>query len=89
MKIVHCIFSFNTGGAETMLIDIVNEQIKTQEVTVVIVNHIYHKELIAQLDKKIRLIFIGRKPHSYSILPLLRINWILFRLHPDIIHQHN
>ena len=60
MKIVHCIFSFNTGGAETMLIDIVNEQIKTQEVTVVIVNHIYHKELIAQLDKKIRLIFIGR-----------------------------
>lgn len=52
MKIVHCIFSFNTGGAETMLIDIVNEQIKTQEVTVVIVNHIYHKELIAQLDKK-------------------------------------
>ena len=57
MKIVHCIFSFNTGGAETMLIDIVNEQIKTQEVTIVIVNHIYHKELIAQLDKKIRLIF--------------------------------
>ena len=89
MKIVHCIFSFNTGGAETMLIDIVNEQIKTQEVTVVIVNHIYHKELIAQLDKKIRLIFIGRKPHSYSILPLLRLNWILFRLHPDIIHLHN
>ena len=42
MKIVHCIFSFNTGGAETMLIDIVNEQIKTQEVTIVIVNHIYH-----------------------------------------------
>ena len=89
MKIVHCIFSFNTGGAETMLIDIVNEQIKTQEVTVVIVNHIYHQELIAQLDKKIRLIFIGRKPHSRSILPILKLNWTLFRLRPDIVHMHN
>ena len=26
MKIVHCVFSFGIGGAETMLIDILNEQ---------------------------------------------------------------
>lgn len=28
MRIVHCIWSFNIGGAESMLVDIVNEQVK-------------------------------------------------------------
>lgn len=28
MRIVHCISTFNTGGAEAMLVDIANEQAK-------------------------------------------------------------
>lgn len=46
MKIVHCIWSFHTGGAETMLVDIANEQAKTQNVTIIIVNDSYQKYLI-------------------------------------------
>jgi hypothetical protein len=30
MKILHIIFSLCRGGAENMLIDIINEQVKTQ-----------------------------------------------------------
>ena len=89
MKIVHCIFSFNTGGAETMLIDIVNEQVKTQQIAIVIVNDSYRTELIDLIDKRVRLIFINRKPHSLSVFPILRLNTVLLRLRPDIIHVHN
>lgn len=89
MKITHCIFSFNTGGAETMLIDIVNEQIKTQQVSIIIINDSYQKELLSQIDPQVQLIFIKRKPHNHSIIPILKLNWILYQLKPDIIHVHN
>ena len=89
MKITHCIFSFNTGGAETMLIDIVNEQIRTQQVSIIIINDSFQKELIEQIDPKVQLVFIKRKPHNRSVFPILKLNWILYKLHPDIIHVHN
>lgn len=89
MKIAHCIFSFNTGGAETMLIDIVNEQVKTQQVSIVIINDSYQKELLMQIDSRVQLIFLNRKPHSRSIIPILKLNWILYKLNPDIVHVHN
>ncbi len=40
MKILHLVFSLNTGGAENMLIDIVNEQVKTHQIVLVIVNNV-------------------------------------------------
>jgi hypothetical protein len=33
MRIVHCIWSFTTGGAETMLIDIAKQQAKPEDRT--------------------------------------------------------
>ena len=89
MKIVHCIFSFNTGGAETMLIDIANEQVKTQDVTIVIVNDSYQQFLLDQLDKRIRLILMRRPAGSHNPLYVLRLNYILWHLHPDVIHVHS
>lgn len=38
MRIVHCIWSFNIGGAESMLVDIVNEQVKNNSVYLIIIN---------------------------------------------------
>lgn len=89
MKIVHCIWSFNTGGAENMLIDIANEQAKTQEVYVVIVNDSYQKFLIDKFTSKVKLIFNNRKPNSRSLWPIIRLNWTLMKLRPDVVHIHN
>ena len=50
MKIVHLIWSFNTGGAETMLIDIINEQMKYEDISLFVVNRVYRKELLAKGD---------------------------------------
>lgn len=89
MKIVHCNWGFNTGGAETMLIDVVNEQAKTQEVYVLIVNDSYQQFLIDKLSPKVKVIFNKRKPNTRSLWSLVRLNWILMKLRPDVIHIHN
>lgn len=89
MRIIHCIWSFNTGGAETMLVDIANEQVKTQEVYVLIVNDSCQKYLIDRLSPEVKVIFNKRNPGTRSIWPLIRLNWTLLRLRPDVIHLHN
>lgn len=89
MKIVHCIFSFNTGGAETMLIDIANEQVKTEDVTLMIVNDSFQQFLLDQLDKRIGVIFLNRPAGSHNLFYVFRLNYILWCLHPDVIHVHS
>lgn len=37
MHILHVQFLFITGGTETMLVDIINEQIKTNEVSLLVI----------------------------------------------------
>lgn len=88
MKVVHCIFSFNTGGAETMLIDIVNEQCKTAEVTLIVVNRSYERALIDRIDRRVGIVLLNRRPGSRSPWPILRLNMLLLRLQPDAVHCH-
>ena len=90
MKIVHLISSFNTGGAETMLIDIVKEQSsRGHEVTLIIINDSYTASLVNQLEGHARVIKIGRKEGSRDPSFLLRINYRLWKIWPDAIHIHN
>ena len=89
MRIVHCIYSFNTGGAETMLIDIVNEQVKTEEVILMIVNDSFDDSLIKRVDGRVHVILMKRRPNSRSLWPIIRLNLLLLKLHPEIIHIHN
>lgn len=89
MKIVHCIWSFNTGGAEAMLVDIANEQAKTQNVTIIVVNDSYQDNLIDKLSPNVKIIFNHRNPGSRSVGSLIKLNWTLMKLRPDVIHMHN
>lgn len=89
MKITHIIYSFTTGGAETMLVDIANEQAKGNEVSIVIINRKYNTQLVSKVDKSVGLYFIGRKEGSKNPLPLLKLNLLLFRLDSNTIHCHN
>ena len=49
MRLLHCIFSFNVGGAETMLIDIINQQVQIHEVGLCIINNAYDINLINKI----------------------------------------
>jgi glycosyltransferase involved in cell wall biosynthesis len=89
MKICHIIFSLSTGGTENMLVDIVNEQVKTETVTLIIVNNIVNETIANKINSNVHVIRINRKPSSKNPIPLLKINYYLLHLKPDIIHFHN
>jgi len=89
MKIAHIIFGFNTGGAETMLVDIINEQVKNNNVYLVIINSSYTANLIKKISKKTKIITINRKPESKNITDYFKINYFLIKISPKVIHCHN
>lgn len=89
MKIVHVIFSFCNGGAENMLVDIMNKQVKKEQVTLIVINNLINKELIDRIDNKVKVIPIGRKENSRNPLPILKLNCLLIKHKPDVIHCHN
>ena len=88
MIIVHTIFSFNTGGTENMLIDIVNEQVKNNKVFIIIINNRINQDLIYQINKKVKIIYIGRHEKSKNPIPVFKLNWHILTIHPDVIHCH-
>ena len=78
-----------TGGAETMLLDIVNEQSQEHDLILMVVNDHYDSALFSELDPSVKLILLNRKVGSRNPYPLFRLNFLLWSLKPDIIHCHN
>lgn len=89
MKIIHLIWSFTVGGSESMLVDILNEQSKTEEVHLMIVNQLESRTLVDTISKDVKIHRISRKPGSRNLLNLLHCNLNILKLRPDIIHCHN
>lgn len=90
MKILHLIFTMKTGGAESMLVDIANEQLRMgHEVAILIINRGSEPKLLAQFDPAITIIELNRKLSSRNPMPIIRGNLAVKRLNPDVIHVHN
>ena len=87
--IVHIIYALAYGGAETMLIDIINEQVKTQKVCLLLINNDSDPFLVSKCDKRVKIVDVNRNPGSRSILPILRFNWLLHQLKPTFVHCHD
>lgn len=89
MKIIHLIFSFQTGGIETMLIDLMNYQVIDNDVYLIIINDSVNEDLIQKIDKSISISFINRRVGSRNIVSILKLNVLLFQIKADVIHIHN
>lgn len=89
MKIVHCIFSFCYGGAETMLCDIITEQSAAHEVSLVVVNDVYDPTLLARLPQNVNVVLLRRRPSGRNPWFVMKLNHILHRIKPDIVHIHS
>lgn len=89
MIIFHIIFTLNIGGAETLLVDIINEQCKTDNVSICIIDDSFHPGLLMNIDRRVRVIKLGRKSGSRSLLPFIKLNYLIIAHKPDIIHIHN
>ena len=89
MKIIHVTYGFGLGGIETMLHNIANEQVALgQKIFIIVINDIINKELRTSLDPRIKFICLKREVSSKSILPFIKLNHLLFKITPDIIHLH-
>lgn len=91
MKILHAIYSFNTGGSETLLVDIINQQCKTESVSLLIVNDKFNQSLLETVDKRAGVFLIGRKEGNKLQLFTSsgKINAVLRKIRPDVIHCHD
>ena len=88
MRIVHIVWELGTGGVETMLVDVVNEQIKSETVAIAVVNQRIEESLVGQIDNRCVIKLCNRKRGSRSLLPWIRLNTFLLTWRPDIIHFH-
>ena len=88
MKIAHLFWGLSNGGAENMLVDIVNQQIDGNEISFIVINDKIEESIVLRLDKRVRIYQCGRRVHSKNPLPLLKLNYYLLRIRPEIVHVH-
>lgn len=88
MKIVHITFGFKLGGLETMLINIANEQVKQHEVCILLINDLIDDNLLKKVSSEVKIFYCGRKAQSRSLLPVVKLNFYLLKIRPDVIHVH-
>lgn len=89
MRITHIVWSLLTGGIETMLVNIINEQVKSEEVELVIVNDLYYAPLLNKLSPSCKVRFCKRTPGSRNPWPIIKLNYWLRRFSPDVVHHHS
>ena len=73
MKILHICWSLDNGGAENMLVDIINYQVKHEDVSLFIVNDRIDYSIFNRLDKRCHVKRMGRKEGSKNPFSLLSI----------------
>lgn len=89
MTITHVIFSFNTGGAELLVSDIMAEQIKAgHRVNLLVINNLYEESLLKKLHPEINVILVDRPEGSRNPWWIFRYNMLLRRTRPDVVHFH-
>lgn len=81
MKIVHVITAFGIGGAEKMLLNIINEQVKTHKVYL-----IYFKEINGLLEKLDSKVIVFRI--NISLRTTKKLKETYKEIQPNIIHTH-
>lgn len=90
MRITHCIYNLDSGGgAENLLVDMINIMCITHECQLIIVNNIYDQEMLNRIDKKVKVVKLNRIPGSKSITPLIRLNVELIKFRTEVVHCHN
>lgn len=89
MKIVHIVYGLDFGGIETMLVNIVNEQVKTgNKISVVIINNTINNDLYSSIDNRVKVYCLGRPVGSKNPYYILKFNYRINKISPDIIHIH-
>ena len=61
MKRLHIVWGMENGGAENMLADIMNTQVCTDDVSLLVINDMLDSSILERINKKCKFIFLRRK----------------------------
>ena len=87
--IVHILFNMKLGGTESMLIDIMRQQVDLGfRVVLVLINDEHDAEMINSIDCQVEVKYLRRTEGSRNPLHLVNLNWMLLRCKPWVIHVH-
>lgn len=89
MRIIHINFSFTSGGIDTMMVDIINFQVKICDVDLIIVNDMINYEILNHINKNVKIHLIKRPQGSKNPVYIFKLNKIIYKLKPNFIHCHN
>lgn len=89
MRIAHVVWGMETGGVETMLVNIINEQVITQDVALFIINDFIEETIVNKISPKCIINRINRKPGTKDYYKIVKLNFLLLLFRPDIIHVHS
>lgn len=89
MKVTHIIYCMGIGGAQTMLVDIMNEQCQNDEVHLIVINNNYSDNLLKEINNKVHIHKINRPQGSRNPYYILKLNILLLKINPDVVHSHD
>jgi glycosyltransferase involved in cell wall biosynthesis len=88
--IVHVIYSFRMGGAESVVVDLIRMQSLSFPVLLVVINDEFDEELVNEVKLYGEVILIKRKPGFLtSFKSLFSLFVILLKSKSEIVHCHN
>lgn len=89
MRIAHLTWSMGVGGTQTLLTGIANIQVQMgHDVGIFIVDDLADQSIMDKIDSRVKIFYLRRKRGTKAILPFVKLNWQLWKFHPDIIHSH-
>lgn len=89
MKILHVVWGMKNGGIENMLADIINVQVKTENVTLLVINDFVDETIMSRIDRKCKIVMLKRKVHSKNPWFMAKLNLFIFKGNYDIVHLHD
>lgn len=77
------------GGTQTLLTGIANIQVQMgHDVGIFIIDNLVEQSIMDKIDSRIKIFYLRRIRGTKAILPFVKLNWLLWKFHPDIIHSH-
>ena len=86
---MHVTWGLASGGTESQVVSLANEQAKNAEVCILVVNDLESDALLSEIAAEVKVYRIKRRPGSRNILDQLRIMRSILKEMPDVFHLHH